>query len=367
MSISSEQRALDEVFMGRAIEIARNGMGFVAPNPMVGAVLARGNEIIAEGYHAQYGGAHAVVMAFQQAEAKHADLTDTTLYVTLEPCTHVGKTPPCCEAIAQRPVRRVVIATLDPNPVVHGKSIEYLQNAGKEVEVGVLEEQSRELNRRFFTFHNKRRPYIILKWAQTLDGFIDSNRAACEPYRWITNQKSRILVHKWRSEEMSILVGTNTALRDNPELTVRYWSGKNPLRVVMDRTLRLPHTLHLFDGSTPTLIIAGNNLSASTRGETFSNIPNTELVFVDYMKGIEGVLLAELQKRNITSLIVEGGALILNNFLKLGLWDEARVFVGNQFYRAGLLAPALPEGLHYTYSIDQCQLHTFRNPRPRGN
>jgi len=279
MSISSEQRALDEVFMGRAIEIARNGMGFVAPNPMVGAVIVRGNEIIAEGYHAQYGGSHAEVMAFQQAEAKHADLTDTTLYVTLEPCTHVGKTPPCCEAIAQRPVRRVVIATLDPNPVVHGKSIEYLQNAGKEVEVGVLEEQSRELNRRFFTFHNKRRPYIILKRAQTLDGFIDSNRAASEPYRWITNQKSRMLVHKWRSEEMSILVGTNTALRDNPELTVRYWSGKNPLRVVMDRTLRLPHTLHLFDGSTPTLIIAGNNLSASTRGGTFSHIPNTGIIF----------------------------------------------------------------------------------------
>lgn len=366
MSISGEQRTLDEVFMGRAIEIARNGMGFVAPNPMVGAVIVRNNQIIAEGYHAQYGGPHAEIMAFQHAEAMQVDLNEATLYVTLEPCTHVGNTAPCCEAIMKRPIRRVVIATLDPNPLVHGKSIELLQNAGKEVEVGVLEEQSKVLNRRFFTFHKKKRPYIILKWAQTLDGYIDSNRSAGEPHHWITNEKSRILVHKWRSEEMSILVGTNTALRDNPQLNVRLWSGKNPLRVVMDRTLRLPHTLHLFDGSTPTLIIAGNNLSASTRAQNFANLPNTELVFVDYMKGIEGVLLAELQKRNITSLIVEGGALILNNFLKLGLWDEARVFVGNQFYRSGLAAPALPEGLHYTYSIDQCQLHTFRNPRPRG-
>ncbi|MGP1363497.1 MAG: bifunctional diaminohydroxyphosphoribosylaminopyrimidine deaminase/5-amino-6-(5-phosphoribosylamino)uracil reductase RibD [Bacteroides sp.] len=365
MENDSLQRELDEIFMGRAIEIARNGLGSVAPNPMVGAVLVRENRIVAEGYHAQYGGAHAEIMAFLQADNNQVDLTDATLYTTLEPCTHVGKTPPCCEAIAQRPIRRVVIATLDPNPQVHGSSIEALRKAGKEVEVGVLEEQARELNRRFFAFHDKKRPYIILKWAQTLDGFIDTKRSKEEPHPWITNHKCQVLVHKWRSEEMAVLVGTNTALRDNPELTVRLWSGRNPLRVIMDRTLSLPETLHLFDGAASTLVIAGNNLSASNRETTFNNLPNTELVLVDYMKGIEGVLLAELKKRNITSLIVEGGALILNNFLKQGLWDEARVFVGNQFFREGIAAPHLPDGLHYTYSIDQCQLHTFRNPIPR--
>ncbi len=358
------QAEVDKRFMNRAIEIARNGFGRVAPNPMVGAVLVRDEQILAEGYHAQYGSAHAEVMALQQADIHGIDLTGATLYVTLEPCTHVGKTPPCCEAIVRRPISRVVIATLDPNPEVHGKSLDMLRAAGKIVEVGILEAEAKELNRRFFTFHERKRPYIILKWAQTLDGYIDSNRSISEPHPWITNRKSQILVHKWRSEEGAVLVGTNTVLRDNPQLTVRHWKGANPLRVVMDRRLRLPQNLHVFDGSTPTLVIAGNNLSASKREDNFANIPNTELFFVVYMKGIEGVLLAELRKRNITSLIVEGGALILNNFLKYGLWDEARVFVGNQFYREGILAPALPDGFHNTYNVGQCQLHTFRNTKP---
>ncbi len=365
MEETRDQQELDQIFMGRAIEIARNGLGHVAPNPMVGAVLVSGNKIVAEGYHAQYGGPHAEIMAFSQADALGAHLDGATLYVTLEPCTHTGKTPPCCEAIAARPIRRVVIATLDPNPQVHGKSLELLQAAGKEVTVGVLEEQAQELDRRFFTFHQKKRPYIILKWAQTLDGFIDSTRSPEEPPRWITNRKSQMLVHKWRSEEMAILVGTNTALRDNPQLTVRYWNGRNPLRVVLDRKLRLPRALHLFDGSTPTLVIAGNNLQAATREAEFHDIPNTELLQVDFMKGLDGILLSELRKRNVTSLIVEGGTTLLNNFLKNGWWDEARVFVGNQFYRDGVKAPELPEGFHYSYRIDECQLHTFRNPNPR--
>ena len=365
MEEKQTQQELDRVFMGRAIEIARNGLGHVAPNPLVGAVIVSNNQIIAEGFHAKYGESHAEIMAFAQADAVGANLEGATLYVTLEPCTHTGKTPPCCEAIVARPVRRVVIATLDPNPAVHGKSIELLRAAGKEVKVGVLEEQAKELDRRFFTYHEKKRPYIILKWAQTLDGFIDVQRPDEEPHAWITNRKSQMLVHKWRSEEMAIIVGTNTALRDNPQLTVRYWNGRNPLRVVLDRKLRLPKELHLFDGSTPTLVIAGNNLQAATREAEFHDIPNTELILLDFMKGLEGILLTELYKRHVTSLIVEGGATLLNNFLKSGLWDEARVFVGNQFYRDGVRAPELPVGAHYSYTIDECQLHTFRNPSPR--
>lgn len=356
----------DTLFMQRALSIAQAGMAHVAPNPMVGAVITRGDTILAEGYHARYGGPHAERIAIDQARREGVDLRDTTLYVTLEPCAHQGKTPPCCQAILEAGIGRVVIATADPNPLVAGKGIEALRQAGVSVEVGLLEAEAKHLNRRFLTYHTRKRPYIILKWAQTLDGFVDSRRQPDEAPRWITNEECRHLVHKWRAQEMAILVGTNTAVRDNPRLNVRHWHGRNPLRVVLDRTLRIPPSSNLFNGESPTLVFAGNNHGAATRAAQLHDIPGLELLLVDFMKGIELTLLRELHARGVTSLIVEGGTQLLCNFIKRELWDEARIFVGNEFFREGVAAPQLPCGERQMSLIGDCQLHRITNPSPRA-
>jgi diaminohydroxyphosphoribosylaminopyrimidine deaminase / 5-amino-6-(5-phosphoribosylamino)uracil reductase len=235
---------IEEKFMTRALELAQLGIGNVAPNPMVGCVIVHQGKIIGEGYHHEYGKAHAEVNAINSVK-NHQLLPESTLYVTLEPCSHFGKTPPCADLIIREKIPNVVIGTIDPFSRVAGTGIEKLQNAGCKVEVGILKEKCQEVNRRFFTFHKKKRPYIILKWAQTEDGFIDIDRSIehfGQP-TWITNDLSRIAVHKMRSEESAILVGTNTAQKDNPSLTVRDWYGSHPLRLVIDRNLRLPSGL----------------------------------------------------------------------------------------------------------------------------
>ena len=357
-----EQQRLDTLYMQRCLELAANGMGNVAPNPMVGAVVVYKERIIGEGYHAKFGDVHAERMAINSVKDKSI-LPDCTLYVSLEPCSHMGKTPPCTELILSTGIKRVVVATKDPNPVVQGNGIETLVKAGVEVEVGLLEKEAKELNRRFFTYHIKKRPYVILKWAQTLDGYIDAVRQPADPIApiWITNELSRTLVHRWRSEEQSILVGTNTVVKDNPQLNVRHWHGDNPLRLVLDRTLKLPTDSNVFDGTMPTLVFMGNNNTALARRGIFSSIPNLELVIVDFAKGIEQHILKELYDRNIISLIIEGGALLIDSFVKKNLWDEARVFVGNQFFDEGIKAPVV-KGQMYSYDeLGDSKLFTYRN------
>ncbi|MDD2195584.1 MAG: bifunctional diaminohydroxyphosphoribosylaminopyrimidine deaminase/5-amino-6-(5-phosphoribosylamino)uracil reductase RibD [Bacteroidales bacterium] len=362
-----EQHKQDEIYMGRCLELAANGKGRVAPNPMVGSVVVCNNRIIAEGYHREFGGDHAERMAINAVSDTSA-LSGSTLYVSLEPCSYHGKTPPCVDLIVESGIKRVVIAVQDPNPQIKGAGILKLKDAGIDVTVGVLESEAKELNRRFFVYHEKKRPYIILKWAQTLDGFIDAVRKPDDPIApvWITNELARTLVHRWRSEEQSILIGTNTVEKDNPRLDVRHWSGKNPLRVVLDRKLRLPKQSNVYDGTVPTLVFVGNNSSASSQKAEFLSIPNMELITVDFAKGLEGRLLKELYERNISSLFIEGGAMLINSFLKRKLWDEARVFVGNQFFYDGVRAPEFSGKIRSYDEIGNSKLFTYRNSRISG-
>lgn len=322
-----------EVYMKRALELAQKGFGSVAPNPMVGCVIVVDDKIIAEGYHRQYGQPHAEVNAINAVTDKEI-LKQSTLYVTLEPCSHFGKTPPCADLIIEHKIPTVVIGSLDPNVLVSGKGIEKLVNAGINVKSGIMEEECKKLNKRFFTFHKKKRPYIILKWAQTKDGFIDQERTedSTQKALQISNKDSKKLLHKWRSEEQAIMVGTNTALLDNPQLTVREVEGNNPLRVTIDKWLRIPKTFHLFDKTTPTLVFTAINEPSVT---------NLEFIKIDFELPVIPQMMAELHKRNITSLLVEGGEQLLNSFIDSGYWDEARVFVSEQLINKGVKAPIL--------------------------
>ncbi|MGE0079513.1 MAG: bifunctional diaminohydroxyphosphoribosylaminopyrimidine deaminase/5-amino-6-(5-phosphoribosylamino)uracil reductase RibD [Bacteroidales bacterium] len=353
---------LDRMYMSRCLELALNGIGNVAPNPMVGAVIVHNNQIIGEGFHAFYGEAHAEINAINSVKDKSL-LKDSTIYVSLEPCSHYGKTPPCTDRIVDLGIPNVVIAATDPNPKVSGRGIEILRQQGCNVTVGVLEDEALEQNRRFITYHTKKRPYVILKWAQTIDGFIDAVRQPSDPIEpiWITNEHARSLVHRWRSEEQAILVGTNTVERDNPHLNVRNWCGRAPFRVVLDRKLRLPKESNVFDGTQPTLLFMGNNSSSLARKPEFAGIPNLEMITIDFVKGVEAQILKELGSRDIISVIVEGGATLLSSFIQRGLWDEARVFVGNKFFGDGVKAP-LFKGSPLNYDeIGDSKLFVYRN------
>ncbi|MTI31787.1 bifunctional diaminohydroxyphosphoribosylaminopyrimidine deaminase/5-amino-6-(5-phosphoribosylamino)uracil reductase RibD [Cytophagales bacterium RKSG123] len=332
--------------MQRALELATNGRGNVSPNPMVGCVIVYENKIIGEGWHQQYGGPHAEVNAVNAVPNKNL-LPKSTVYVTLEPCAHFGKTPPCADLLVKCGVKRVVIGCKDTHPEVGGKGIEKLRVAGIEVKIGVLEEECLKLNRRFFTFLEKKRPYIILKWAETADGFI-----ARENYdsKWISNEFSRQLVHKWRAEEDSILVGSNTAQFDDSQLNVRDWSGKDPLRIVIDRQLKLNPTLKLFDRSQPTICY---NLKEN-REEV--NLLFQALEGKDFLED----MLNDLFKRKQQSLIVEGGSGLLNKFIEKGLWDEARVFKAPTTFGKGIAAPILNGTLVDRFRIDNDQLFIFK-------
>lgn len=317
--------------MNRCIELALLGKGNVAPNPMVGAILVYEDKIIGEGYHQQYGQAHAEVNCIKSVSKENMHLiADSTLYVSLEPCAHFGKTPPCADLIIQNRIPKVVIGCRDRFAQVNGKGIEKMITAGIEVVTPVLENDAIELNKRFFTFHQQQRPYIILKWAQTANRKIaakDNTRLL------ISNEITNRMVHKWRSEETAILVGTNTALKDNPSLTARLWPGNNPLRLVVDMDLKLPPDLHLFDGSVKTIIF--NAIQQQEQGNLFYYKLTEEQSIIPQMMKI-------LFKLNIQSLIVEGGANLLQHFIDTDYWDEARVITGNALEIAtGLDAPVL--------------------------
>ncbi len=314
-----------ELFMQRALELAKLGIGYVSPNPLVGCVIVHENKIIGEGWHKQFGKAHAEVNAIDSVEDKRL-LSEATVYVSLEPCSHHGKTPPCADLLISKNIKRVVVAIEDPNPLVASKGINKLRDAGVEVEVGVLSKEAEELNKRFFTYIKYQRSYIILKWAQTNDGFIAPlNR---EPI-WISNEYSRQLVHKWRTEEDALLIGSETALQDNPRLNVRNWSGRNPVRIIIDRKLKLPKTLHVFDGSQKTICY---NLELNIE------MNNLEYVSVDEKNFLNNVL-RDLHSRGIQSVIVEGGPALISLFIEAKVWDEARVFNAPIFFQKGIAAP----------------------------
>lgn len=321
-----------DLYMYRCLQLAELGVGYVAPNPMVGAVLVCNDKIIGEGYHHRYGDAHAEPNAINSVKEVEL-LGQSTLYVSLEPCSHYGKTPPCADLIVSSGIPRVIIGTLDPNPKVAGKGVEKLRNAGVEVIVGVLEEECRELNKRFFIFQELRRPYVLLKWAQTRDGFMDRVRTdVSEPPLQISNNITRQLTHKMRAENQSILVGANTVLLDNPSLTVRNWSGRSPVRIAIDRQRRIPDNFNLMDGSLQTIVFTEKDVE---------NRPRIEFVKINFDVNSVETILAELYKRSIHSVLVEGGPTILNSFIDVGLWDEANIEIAPMLINEGVAAPVL--------------------------
>lgn len=342
-----------ELYMRRCLELARQAEGLTYPNPMVGAVIVHNNKIIGEGFHRKAGQPHAEVIAIESVINKNL-LKESTIYVNLEPCAHYGKTPPCALRIIEEKIPEVIIGCMDSNSIVSGKGIEKLRSENIKVITGVLENECRYLNRRFFTYHEKKRPYIILKWAQTKDGFIDVDRKNNQTGNptWITDKDSRRLVHLWRSREQAILVGSTTAINDNPQLTVRDWSGNNSLRLVLDREGILPPNLSLFDGNTPTSVFTYN--------------PKQNVNNIEYIQLIEGQnpinsILATLFERKIESLIVEGGAKLINLFLCDNLWDEARVFIGNKYFEKGLEAPHINQTPTISEKIGVDILLIYRN------
>ncbi|MDB5111788.1 MAG: ribD [Mucilaginibacter sp.] len=321
-----------KIYMQRCLELAELGMGMVSPNPMVGAVIVYDNRIIGEGYHQKYGEAHAEVNAINQVINRHSNyaqlLSQSTIYVSLEPCAHYGKTPPCADLIIKHHITTVVVGCRDPFEQVDGKGIEKLTAAGVKVITGVLEDECKWLNKRFFTRVQKHRPYIILKWAQTQDGFFapDNNSQL-----WITGLESRKLVHRWRSEEDAVLVGKRTAVIDNPQLNVRYGNGKSPKRIVIDRKLELSPALHLFDQSVETLIF--NEIKTDIEGK------NKYIALEDFDRFVPQYILYQLYLQDIQSVIIEGGAYTLNTFIEAGLWDEARIFTGPINLAKGVKSP----------------------------
>lgn len=316
----------DKRYMQRVIELAKLGAGNVSSNPMVGCVIVKNDVIIGEGYHECFGKPHAEVNAINSVEDK-AQLEGATLYVNLEPCSHYGKTPPCSHLIVEHKIARVVFATIDPNPLVAGAGFEFLMSHGIEVIQGVLEEEGRALNCRFLTFMEKKRPYIILKWAETADGFIAKENFDS---KWISNSTSRRLVHKWRSEEDVVLIGTNTALYDNPRLNVREWTGRNPVRAFIDKHLQVPQGAHLLDGSQET--ICYNFIEQDVRDLV-------EYVKVDPMDDMIDVIVEDMYIRKHLSMIVEGGTQLLKGFLRKGLWDEIRIFRSANTFGKGIESP----------------------------
>ena len=336
--------------MERCIELALRGAGKVAPNPMVGSVLVYDHMIIGEGYHEQYGGPHAEVNCIRSVKPEHEHLIAlSTLYVSLEPCSHFGKTPPCTNLILEKKIPRVVIGCTDPFPEVNGRGIRILREAGVEVESGILEQECKELNKRFFFNIQHQRPYIILKWASTLNGKIAS---ADKPRLMISNALTNRLVHRWRAEEAAILVGTNTALADDPSLNVRHWTGKSPVRIVIDRQLRLPGHLKLFDQSVPTIVL-----------NTIKDEKNDQLHFVKIKDGNDTVssIVSALQDLKIQSVLVEGGSALLQSFINAGFWNEARVIINETLTVSdGLSAPQLTNAdVVKTAQVGTDRIHYF--------
>ncbi|APY07457.1 riboflavin biosynthesis protein RibD [Winogradskyella sp. J14-2] len=309
-----------EHYIKRCLQIAKNGLGTTRPNPMVGAVIVHNDSIIGEGFTSAYGGPHAEVNAVNSVKNKSM-LKDSTMYVLLEPCSHFGKTPPCSDLIIHHNIPNVVIGCIDDNLEVAGKGIAKLKAHGCNVIVGVLEAECKAHLKRFFAYHNKKRPYIILKWAETEDGFMAPETKDEQKPVWITNTYSRQLVHKWRAEEQAILVGTNTVMEDNPSLTVRDYAGENPIRIVIDKTNKLDESYKIFDSSAKTI-----------------RLTKTEL---NFDKPLALQICNYLHQHNINSVIIEGGAKTLQTFIDENLWDEARIFIGKTEFKSGTKAPQL--------------------------
>lgn len=341
----------DEKYIRRCIQLARNGLCNAAPNPMVGAVIVHQDRIIGEGYHARCGEGHAEVNAIRSVKDESL-LKESTIYVSLEPCSHYGKTPPCADLIIRKGIPRVVVGCTDPFPLVAGRGIRKLREAGIEVKVGVLEEECKALIKRFVTQNIGKRPYITLKWAQSADGFIDIERTSGHPVVLSTPITS-MYVHKQRAENQSILVGRRTALLDDPSLTVRNWYGKNPLRLVIDKDLSLPTELTLFDKRVPTIVF--------TAREAVSSL-NLSYVRLDFSQDILPQIMNELAERKIQSLLVEGGSILLQSFLDKELWDEIFIEHSAQTLRQGIAAPTVRNGYSCDYKIrdEICVSHYYK-------
>jgi diaminohydroxyphosphoribosylaminopyrimidine deaminase/5-amino-6-(5-phosphoribosylamino)uracil reductase len=332
-------------YMSRALQLAENGLGLVRPNPVVGCVIVHNDRIIGEGFHHRFGGAHAEVEAINSVNDPSL-LKESTVFVTLEPCSHHGKTPPCSDLLIHHRVKKVVVANVDPNPLVAGKGIKKMQSNGIEVITGVLKDQGRFLNRRFFTFHEQKRPFIVLKWAQTSDGFVArTNHDA----KWISGTRSRQLVHRWRAEEAAILVGKNTVTYDDPSLTTRDWAGTHPLRIILDRKGSLDTNHHVFDEEVETI--------------RFVTVDPKLKSDVQIDGGFLSEVLTELYNRNIQSVFVEGGAAILSTFIKQGLWDEARVFTSRAKFGEGIAAPQIDEVKVSEQPIETDLLSIYENKK----
>ncbi len=340
--------------MRRCIELAQLGAGSVSPNPMVGAVIVHNDRIIGQGFHRQYGKAHAEVNAVASVFATHADaeqlLKESAMYVGLEPCAHHGKTPPCADLIIRHEIPKVIIGSPDPFEQVNGRGVRKLQEAGIEVEENVLREECDFLNRRFFTRISKHRPYIILKWAQTADQFF---APADHSRRWVSSAPARMLTHRWRSEEDAVLVGKNTALIDDPRLNVRDWHGRNPKRIVADRNLELPPHLHLFDQTQETIVF--NSLKTETIGSV------KYLWLEDFDRYLPQMISYQLYLMDVQSVIIEGGVKMLDLFIRAGLWDEARIFNSPQYWGEGIKAPLLKKAPTEESFVGPDKLQVFFN------
>lgn len=320
-----------EKYMQRCIELAKNGLGTTYPNPLVGSVIVYNDEIIGEGWHQKAGEAHAEVNAINSVKDPTL-LSKSTIYVSLEPCSHFGKTPPCSDLIIEKKIPNIVIGTIDPFAKVSGNGIQKLKEAGRNVTVGVLEKECSELNQRFFTFHTKNRPYIILKWAESADGFIAPKDKEIKQPIWISNIYSRQLVHKWRSEEQAILVGTQTVLDDNPKLDVRDWKGQNPIRIALDKSGKITEDFHLYSNDSKTIIITEEKKQPIDQRIFENAIFDNRLVFQ---------IVAILHQHNIQSVIIEGGKRTLETFIDADLWDEARIFKSKVILNDGISAPKI--------------------------
>ncbi len=343
---------VQEKYIKRCIELAKNGLGTTYPNPLVGCVIVFENTIIGEGWHKKSGASHAEVIAIESVQNKEL-LSSSTLYVSLEPCSHFGKTPPCADLILKYKIPNVVIGTVDPNSKVAGKGIQKLKDSGVNVTFGILEKEGNELNKRFFTFHRKNRPYIILKWAESADGFISPKNKTEQKPVWISNEYSRQLVHKWRSEEQAILVGTQTIIDDNPSLTVRDWVGKNPIRVVIDKENAIDLSSNVFDNQAKTIVFSNK--------EVTSNSDKIQTIKIDFDTNSTQEIVKKLYNNNIQSIIIEGGRKTLQSFIDTNLWDEARVFIGEINLKEGTKAPELNRKINLKVVLKKDTLLLYRN------
>jgi diaminohydroxyphosphoribosylaminopyrimidine deaminase/5-amino-6-(5-phosphoribosylamino)uracil reductase len=343
---------VQEKYIKRCIELAKNGLGTTYPNPLVGCVIVYENKIIGEGWHKKSGEAHAEVIAIESVRNKEL-LSSSTIYVSLEPCSHFGKTPPCADLILKYKIPNVVIGTIDPNSKVAGKGIQKLKDDGVNVTFGILEKECNELNKRFFTFHKKNRPFIILKWAESSDGFISPKNKDEQKPVWISNEYSRQLVHKWRSEEQAILVGTQTIIDDNPSLTVRDWVGNNPIRVVIDKENSIDSSKNIFDNQAKTIVFSNK--------EVTSNSDNIQNIKIDFDINSTQQIVEKLYENNIQSIIIEGGRKTIQSFIDANLWDEARVFIGEIILSEGTRAPELNKNYYSKEGIKNDTLFIYRN------